>query len=74
MRKSKKQKQLFINDLFEQGSGRVADFFSRWLTYTKDLKHSKELSKVVFGIEELKTVSVVTFVKEGFREFRLLMK
>lgn len=46
------------------GSGRVADFFSRWLTYTKDLRRQDDLREVIFGIEELKGRDRVSSVGE----------
>ncbi|CAF3327060.1 unnamed protein product [Rotaria sp. Silwood1] len=47
------------------GSGRIADFLSRWLLYTKNFENDSEHGKVAYGIYELKTKDVTQKVSKN---------
>lgn len=52
-----KKKTSFLN---QQGSGRVADFFKRWLMYTKKFDDPSAESQEVYDINEIDAVEPIT--------------
>ncbi len=45
---------------YKQGSGRVADFFKRWLLYTKQFDDIRKDSDIAYEIGEIDKVTPVT--------------
>ncbi len=42
---------------YKQGSGRVADFFKRWLLYTKEFDNISKDSEIAYEIGEIDKVT-----------------
>ncbi len=47
----------------KQGSGRVADFFKRWLLYTKEFDDPSKHSEIAYEIGEISEINKVTPIK-----------